>query len=186
MKGKNMNLPNRKYQIIYADPPWDVKRGPDWNSNGPSNPLPYPTMAIDEIKSMPVKEIADKNCHLYMWVINKYIKEAYDIAEAWGFKVSCLLTWCKPKHGIGIGGTYVQTTEHMLFCRRGTLKAQKRIDSTWFEHKRLTHSEKPQMFRNMIVEVSGDKPRIELFARQRFQGWDSWGNELSDTIQNIL
>jgi len=129
--------PNKKYNIIYADPPWDLKRGPDWNSNGPSKPLPYPTMSIDDIKALPVKIIADKNCHLYLWTVNKYIKESYEVAESWGFKVSCMLTWCKPKHGIGIGGTFIQTTEHMLFCRRGTQKAEKRIDTTWFEHQRL-------------------------------------------------
>jgi N6-adenosine-specific RNA methylase IME4 len=172
-------FPNKKYQIIYADPPWDVKRGPDWGSNGPSHPLPYPTMSIEEIKALPVNTIADKNSHLYLWAINKYIYETYEVAKAWGFNVSCMLTWCKPKHGIGIGGTFVQTTEHLLFCRRGTLTARKRIDTTWFEHKRLSHSEKPQMFRDMIVEVSGDDlPRIELFARQKTEGWDVWGNEV--------
>ena len=143
-------------------------------------------MTIDEIKSMPIKRIADKDCHLYMWIINKYIREAYDIAEAWGFKVSCLLTWCKPKHGIGLGGAFIQTTEHLLFCRRGNLKTKKRIDTTWFNHKRLEHSVKPSMFRTMILEVSGDLPRIELFARQQWGGWDTYGNELSSTIQNIL
>ena len=172
----------KKYQIIYADPPWDVKRGPDWNSNGPSKPLPYPTMSIDQIKALPIKEIADANSHLYLWTINKYIKESYEVAKEWGFNVSCMLTWCKPRHGIGIGGTFVQTTEHLLFCRKGTLKAKKRIDTTWFEHKRLSHSEKPDMFRKMIMDVSGDLPRIELFARQKTEGWDVWGNEVESDI----
>jgi N6-adenosine-specific RNA methylase IME4 len=172
----------KKYNIIYADPPWDVKRGPDWGSNGPSKDLPYPIMSVDEIKSLPVKSIVDKNAHLYLWTINKYIKESYDVAKAWGFKVSCMLTWIKPKHGIGIGGTYIQTTEHLLFCRRGTLKAQKRIDTTWFKHKRLKHSEKPPIFRDMIVDVSGDLPRIELFSRSKFNGWDVWGNEVKSDI----
>ena len=99
-----MELPNKKYQIIYADPPWEVKAGPPWSSNGKSQPLEYPTMTIDEIKKMPIKEIADKDCHLYLWLINKYIKEGYEIAQEWGFKPICLLTWCKPKHGIGLGG----------------------------------------------------------------------------------
>lgn len=160
-----------------------MKRGPDWNSNGPSKPLPYPTMTIDEIKSLLVKEIADVDAHLYLWTINKYIVESYDVARCWGFKPSCLITWCKPKHGIGIGGTFVQTTEHLLFCRRGVLKARKRIDTTWFEHKRLSHSEKPKMFRDMIVDVSGDLPRVELFARQKTEGWDVWGNEVESDIE---
>ena len=170
-------FPNKTYQIIYADPPWDVKRGPDWNSNGPSKPLPYPTMSIEQIGGLDVRSISDRNAHLYLWVINKYIAEAYTIAKLWGFKPSCLLTYCKPKHGIGIGGTFVQTTEHLLFCRRGTLTAQRRVDTTWFEQPRLKHSTKPDFFRNLIVEVSGDLPRIELFARQEIQGWDVWGDE---------
>ena len=178
MEREKMNFPDKKYNIIYAYPPWAVKAGPGWASNGKSRDLVYPTMSLDNIKKLPVKDIADKNAHLYLWTINKYIKESYDVATAWGFKVSCLLTWCKPKHGIGLGGTYVQTSEHLLFCRRGTLTARKRIDTSWFQHKRLRHSEKPAMFRDMIVEVSGDLPRIELFAREHFPGWDCWGNEV--------
>ena len=173
----------KKYNIIYADPPWDVMRGPKWGSSGPSRPLPYPTMSIVDIKNIPIASIAAKNAHLYLWTINKYIYESYEVAKAWGFKVSCLLTWCKPRHGIGIGGTFIQTTEHLLFCRRGTLTAQKRVDTTWFEHKRLRHSEKPQMFRDLIVSVSGDLPRIELFAREKAEGWDVWGNEVKSDIE---
>ena len=172
------NWPTKRYSIIYADPPWDVKRGPDWGSNGPSKPLPYATMNIDEIISMPVERISAVSAHLYLWTINKYIQDAYLVAESWGFTVSCLLTWCKPRHGIGIGGTFVQTSEHLLFCRRGTLKAQKRIDTTWFQCPRLAHSIKPPFFRDLIVGVSGNLPRIELFARQRVDGWDAWGNEI--------
>lgn len=157
-------------------------RGPDWNSNGPSKPLPYPTMSLADIEALPVKQLAADDAHLYLWTINKYVEQTYAIARAWGFKPSCLLTWSKPPHGIGIGGTFIQTTEHVLFCRRGTLKAQKRIDRTCFEHKRLRHSEKPAMFRDMIVEVSGDLPRVELFARVKPPGWDVWGNEVESDI----
>jgi len=73
-------------------------------------------------------------------------------------------------------------TEHLFFCRRGSLKAKKRIDTTWFEHKRHGHSVKPKMFQNMIVDVSGDVPRIELFARRKREGWDVWGNEVESDI----
>ena len=175
---KNIPFPDKKYQIIYADPPWDVKRGPDWNSNGSSKPLPYPTMSIEEISNMPVIDISDKGAVLFIWTINKYIPETYTIAKRWGFKPSCLLTYCKPRHGIGIGGTFVQTTEHLLFCRRGTLRAEKRVDTTWFEQPRLTHSTKPNHFREMIVDTFGPLPRIELFARTQTSGWDVWGNEV--------
>jgi len=134
-------------------------------------------MSVEEIKRLPVKILADRNAHLYLWTINKYIVEAYEVAKVWGFNVSCMLTWCKPRHGIGIGGTFVQTTEHLLFCRRGIHKAKKRIDTTWFEHKRLQHSKKPRFFRELIESVSNGG-KIELFARQKIEGWDSFGNEL--------
>lgn len=80
------------------------------------------------------------------------------------------------------GGAYVQTTEHLLFCRKGKLKSKKRVDTTLFEHKRLKHSEKPKPFSDMIVEVSGDITRIELFARDKKEGWDVWGNEVDTDI----
>ena len=114
---------------------------------------------------------------MYLWTINKYIKESYDVARAWSFEPSCLLTWVKTPHGIGLGGTFVQTTEHLLFCRRGTLEAKKRIDTTWFEYKRGKHSEKPKEFRKMIEEVSPGK-KIELFAREKSENWSVWGNEV--------
>ena len=179
-------FPEKKYNIIYADPPWEVNRGPDWNSNGTSKLLPYNTMSIEEIKSLPVKELAAKDSHLYLWVINKFIEEAYNVARSWGFNPICLLSWCKPKHGLGLGGAFVQTTEHLLYCRQGHLKTQKRIDTTWFQHKRLAHSVKPDLFRQIIVETSGDIPRIELFARQVTPGWDVWGNEVDMSKNEIL
>ena len=173
----------KKYQIIYADPPWEVKAGPPWASSGKSGELTYPTMTIEQIKSLPVETIADKNCHLYLWLINKYIVEGYEIARAWGFRPSCLLTWCKPPHGLGLGGAFVQTTEHLLYCRRGSLKTQRRIDTTWFACQRHKHSEKPHFFRDIIRTVSGDVPKIELFARERvLGGWDVWGNEVESDI----
>ena len=176
---KTPPLPNieGKYNVIYADPPWDVKAGPDWGSGEESKDLLYPTMSLEEISALPIKELASNNAHLYIWTINKYIPQTYDIARAWGFKPSCLITWCKPPHGIGLGGTYIQNTEHLLFCRRGTLEAIKRIDTTWFSYPRGRHSEKPDEFRKMIEEVSPGK-RIELFAREKVRDWDVWGNEV--------
>lgn len=169
--------PEGKYNVIYADPPWDVKAGPDWGSGEESKDLLYPTMSIEEIAKLSVDELAAKDAHLYLWTINKYIEETYEIARAWGFEPSALLTWCKPPHGIGLGGTYVQTTEHLLFARKGTLKANERIDTTWFNYPRGRHSEKPMQVRKMIERVSPGK-KIELFARDKFDGWDVWGNEV--------
>lgn len=174
----DLPLPEKKYSIIYADPPWEVKAGPGWNSNGKSRDLFYPTMTLQQITDLPVQNISEKDCVLFLWVINKYIEQSYQIARKWGFNPTCLLTWCKPAHGLGLGGTFVQTSEHLLFCRRGTLKSLQRIDTSWFLHKRHEHSVKPSLFRETITKAFGDLPRIELFARQRVDGWDAWGNEV--------
>ncbi len=109
----------KKYKIIYADPPWEVKAGPPWSSSGKSQDLVYPTMKLEEIMNLPVKEIAEDDSHLYLWTINKYLEQSYEVARSWGFKPSCVITWCKKPHGLGLGGAFVQTTEHLLFCRRG-------------------------------------------------------------------
>jgi len=172
-------FPNKKYNIIYADPPWPTHTsGPGWNSNQKARPNIYPLMSIEHIIKLPVKNIAEKNAHLYLWTINRHIVDAYAVALAWGFKPRCLLTYCKTPHGIGLGGTFIQTTEHLLFCRRGILTAKRRVDTTWFHKPRMQpHSTKPEFFRELIVSVSGDLPRIELFARGKWLGWDVWGDE---------
>ena len=181
-------FPDKKYQIIYADPPWTMKMGNTrtnsdtpkgrWEGYDNIHQLPYSTMSLEEIGNLPVKQISDKNSVLFLWTINKYIKQSYEIANMWGFSPSTMIVWCKSPMGLGMGGVFVQTTEYLLMCRRGTVKRKKRIDTTWFQHKRGKHSKKPDMFRDMIVDVFGDLPRIELFARQKTDGWDVWGNEV--------
>lgn len=176
------------YCTVVADPPWDVGRGPEWASSGPSRPLPYPTMTTKEILNMPVAALCAPSAHLYLWTINKYVEQAYAIARAWGFAPSTLLTWCKPAHGIGLGGTYTITTEFCLFARRGQLTANCRIDRTWWEWKRGRHSAKPDQFMNMVEKVSPG-PYLELFAREytpmfpKREGWDTWGNEIENDVR---
>lgn len=165
-----------RYRTIVADPPWSVGRGPEWASNGPSRPLTYPTMDVDAIASLPVQTLADASAHLYLWTINAYMEDAYDIARLWGFRPSTVLVWAKRPNGIGLGGTYSLTTEYVLFCRRGVLPAKQRVASTWFEWSRGPHSAKPEAFLDMVETVSPG-PYLELFARRQRLGWDTWGNE---------
>lgn len=176
-------FPDKKYNIIYADPPWEVKAGPRWAPNGISQDLEYPTMTINDIKSLPVKDIKGVPCRIFLWTINKYLKEAFDIMEYWGFKYSTTLVWCKNPNGIGLGGTFSLTTEFLLFGYSGKCGNLKRHDTTWWNEKRGRHSRKPDLFRNLIDETfSGTK--IELFARPltplfpKMPGWDVWGNEI--------
>lgn len=173
-----------KFSTIVADPPWpDQGRGPKWGSGGNSQPVTdyYPCMPFEEINKLPIGDLAEKDAHLYLWTVNRYILHAYDAAQEWGFRPVVLLTRCKPPMGIGLGGTYCQTSEHILFCRRGTLTAKRRIDRTWFEWPRGRHSEKPQASFDLIESVSPG-PYVELFARKERPGWERWGNQVESTI----
>jgi N6-adenosine-specific RNA methylase IME4 len=171
-----------KYRTIVADPPWDVMAGPEWASNGRSRPLTYPTMSVEQIAAMPVMTLADRRAHLYLWTINAYVEDAYEVARHWGFRPSTLMTWRKRPNGIGLGGTYSLTTEHVLFARRGVCHAAMRVDSTWWQWPRGQHSEKPEAFIDM-VELVSPPPRLELFARRNRLGWDTWGNEALNHVQ---
>lgn len=176
-----------KYQIIYADPPWQVmagsKQGRKAGDSQKSLELTYPTMTVEEIKGLPVREIADKNCVLFLWTINKYLEQSYDIARAWGFKPSTMLVWDKTPKGIGLGGTFTLANEYLLFCRKGTVKAEGRVKGNHWHLPREKHSQKPAFFRELITETFGDLPRAELFARQQHDGWDVWGNEVECTAE---
>lgn len=108
-----------RYRTIVADPPWDVGRPIGWGQNVRGGKLPYPTMDIEDIAAMPVVDLAARQAHLYLWTINSYIEDAYDIARAWGFRPARLLTWVKKPMGLGPGGTFASCTEFVLFAHRG-------------------------------------------------------------------
>jgi N6-adenosine-specific RNA methylase IME4 len=165
-----------RYRTIVADPPWDVMGGPPWGG-GNSKPLPYPTMTVDEIAAIPVRDMAERRAHLYIWTINAYVEDTYEIARHWGFRPSTLLTWTKSVTNGGLGGTFRLCTEHVLFCRRGILQAKTQIGRSWFDWPRQqAHSRKPEAFLDLVEQVSPG-PYLELFARRNRLGWDTWGNE---------
>lgn len=176
-----------KYRTIVADPPWDVRRlaspGPEgFGSHAVplrSIPLPYPTLSTGEIAALHVRDWAEKNAHLYLWTINRYVPDAYDIAEAWGFTPKVLLVWAKVPRGLGPGGTFSITTEFVVHATRGSLAAHHRVDRTWFQWPRGEHSAKPEAFLDLVESVSPG-PYLEMFARRNRLGWDTWGNECLD------
>jgi len=144
--------------------------------------MPYNTMSIDEIKKLPVRKLADRNCEVYLWVTQKYLPDAFDILKAWSLKYCQTLTWCKNPMGTGQGGVYTPTTEFLILARNGRMPAVKRIDTTWFAFSRQRkHSKKPDGFQAMIEQVS-EAPRLEMFARRQLFGWDVFGNEVADSI----
>lgn len=155
-----------RYRTIVADPPWHIKFGS--NRTPPKRggwadekwaretvrDLAYPTMTVPEIAALGISDLAAPDAHLYIWTVNAYVRETYAIAEAWGFRPAQLLTWAKEPMGLGLGGAFTPTTEHVLFCRRGTLRATSRVDSTWWKWKRGPHSAKPEAFLDMVEAVS--------------------------------
>lgn len=192
----------KKYSIIYADPAWQQKSAPKMAGykvvdgkqifhtlNNKSIDLPYDTMSVDDICKLPIKNIAADNAFLFMWVTNKHLPNAFKVIEAWGFKYSTTIVWCKKPMGGGMGGTFKVTTEFLLFARRGNLKAINGTKGTWFDVKRdyvngyPVHSLKPQFFRDLIEYTAGSKlNKIELFARKQHDGWDVFGNEVENSI----
>lgn len=175
-----------QYRTIVADPPWHYEKfgGYSWREGRPSGkarPLPYPSMTVDAIAMLPVRDLAERDAHLYLWTTQRYLRDAYDVAAAWGFKPSCTLVWCKQPRGFSVGGTFQSTVEFILFARRGTLAANQRVPRQWFEWARGRHSQKPEAFRDMVEQVSPG-PYLELFARRPRLGWDVWGNEVESTI----
>lgn len=188
-----------KYRAIVCDPPWPVKdTGPrtaalcgNWErgagTTGKSSVVQYQRLSIPQIGALPVENLSEKDAHLYLCVVNEFVPDAYQIARWWGFKPSVLLTWCKPPMGLGFGGAFCNTTEFVLFCRRGSLKPTRRWDSTWFSWSRPyignggpTHSAKPEHLLDVVEQVSPG-PYVELFARRHRLGWDVWGNESANT-----
>ena len=174
-----------KYRTIVVDPPWQYgawgkASHPNWDGHEPTiTPMPYPTMSVEEIAAMNVRELADENCELYLWTTQRYLRDAFSVLDVWGFKYCQTLTWCKTPMGKGQGGVYCPTTEFALLGRRGKMPDVERIDSTWWNWKRAwkKHSKKPDAFFEMLETVT-EQPRLEMFARRKREGWDVWGNEV--------
>lgn len=187
-----------RYRTIVADPPWKVMAGPLMERVGEgwlwaeqdrqaTRPLAYPTLSVDEIAALPVGAMADDDCALYLWTINAYVEQAYDVVRAWGFKPSTLHTWCKAPMGGGLGGAHGITSEFFLYARRGS-PVERRQTGTWHQWKRHyvngkpAHSAKPDAMLD-LVEATNDGPYLELFARRARLGWDYWGDQSLGTAE---
>tara|TARA_R110002020_G_scaffold6986_3_gene29492 strand:- start:927 stop:1469 length:543 start_codon:yes stop_codon:yes gene_type:complete len=180
-----MELPKKKYKIIYADPPWSYKDKRDKHPRmcgGASSH--YKTMSIEDIKNLPITEISDDNCMLFMWTTFPNLQEGLDVIKAWGFKYKTLgFSWIKLnkknlKPFFGIGHYTKSNCEVCLIGIKGKPPIASNYVSSVLQEPREEHSKKPNIVRDKIVELCGDLPRIELFARNQTDKWDSWGNEV--------
>lgn len=189
-----------KYQILYADPPWDCrgrpyctrKDSPKRKGGGASSPIPpYSTMTEQEICALPITEIVDTNAWLFLWTTWQNLLEAINVIPAWGFVYKgCAFVWVKEYRGTlhaftGLGQNTRQGTEICLLGKRGAVH---RVDNSVPQiiHAPLTkHSEKPFKVYQYILRLCGDLSRIELFARKKVSGWSVWGNEVQSDIELI-
>ena len=185
-------FPNKKYQVIYADPPWKTKTFKETKEGLISRELPYPQMTDMEIMQLPVKDIVDDNAILFMWCIDSRFPIVMKIMAKWGFNYKCIgFVWAKiAKTTNGFNGGFSSYTKRDCeFCLIGTrgkyLNLNRGINQILLEPKTV-HSRKPNTIRKRILELVGDVPRIELFARQRFDGWDCWGNEIDNAPTQTL
>ncbi len=180
-----MNFPTKKYNIIYADPPWPYSSA---NNAKPGiwdlAQNEYNTMGIDEIKSLPVPSISENNCLLFLWATFPNLPHAFEVIKAWGFEYRTVaFVWEKlEKTNIvekkyGLGWYTRSNVEVVLLGRKGDFVRQSAAVQQIVKSTISKHSEKPDEVRKRILKLCGDIPRIELFARVKAFGWDAWGND---------
>ncbi len=178
-----------KYQIIYADPPWSYKDKAKAGNRGAG--CKYNTQSTDYIKNLPVSRIADKDCALFMWVTMPKLNECWDVIQGWGFTYKTVaFTWVKrnkvaDSYFWGMGSWTRANAELCLLATKGR---PKRVDAgvhSIIDTPIERHSKKPDETRTRIVNLLGDLPRIELFAREHAEGWSAWGDELADQYRRM-
>lgn len=179
------------YSLIYSDPPWQYKDKALAGNRGAS--CKYPVMKIEDICNLPVRSLAAEDCLLAMWWVAPMPEEAIKVVKAWGFKLKTMkgFTWHKlTKNGkshFGMGNWTRANTEDCLFAVKGKPERVNAGVRQFFEEvehddylneKVGRHSEKPAEARRRLELLLGDVKRVELFARQKTEGWDVWGNEV--------
>ena len=160
------------FQTIVIDPAWDYTEEGDNDQFGRGRP-DYQLMPIEEIEALPIARIADKNCHLYMWITNRSLQKGFRLLDAWGFRYITCLTWIKPY--FGVGNYFRGQTEHVLFGVKGSQPLKRHDVGTYFSAPRgKRHSEKPDEFYT-LVESCSYAPYIDIFGRKERKGWTVWG-----------
>ena len=183
----------KKYNIIYADPPW-MYNNPSFRRRVFFGS--YPLMEMSEIKELPIPRLADENCALFMWCTFPFLNDQIKLFNEWEFEYKTVaFTWMKTNSTtngrlflthkdifFGIGNYTRSNAEVCLLGIKGKMKAISHKVSSAILAPIREHSRKPDEARERIVELFGDLSRIELFARQKFDGWDVWGNEVESDV----
>ncbi len=177
----------KKYQIIYADPPWSFKTYSDKGKDR-SPEKHYNTMSKQDIQNLPISTISADDCVLFLWVTFPCLKEGIELIEKWGFEYkTCAFNWVK-RNKIsdswfwGLGYWTRANSEICLLATKGNPKRISKSVHQIVDDRIMQHSKKPDSVRNRIVELMGDLPRVELFARNQTNGWDVFGNQVENSI----
>ena len=174
----------KKYNIIYADPPWRYRQ----KSLSGAAEKHYETLDTTDICSLNVEEFAEKDSVLFIWVTFPQLKEALKVIKAWGFKYKTVaFVWIKQnKSGkgwfFGLGFWTRGNAEICLLATKGKPKRLSKRVHQLIISPLMEHSRKPNDAREKIVELVGELPRLELFAREKTDGWDVWGNEVKNDV----
>jgi len=172
-------LPDDKYNIIYADPPWFYPHSQEYY--GQYVTRHYETIPTHDMKELPIRDLCGEDCVLYLWATAPLLDEAIEVLKAWGFEYKTCLVWDKVKHNMGFYSSVRH--EFMLIGGIGqsapTDKSYANQTDSVYVEERTEHSVKPEYYYEMIEKMHPEKTnRIELFARKKRDGWDSWGNEV--------
>lgn len=178
----------KTYDIIYADPPYSYNKTYNKGWKRSTAESHYATMNIGEIKKLPINKIANIDSTLFLWVVFPQLQNGLDIINSWGFTYkTCAFNWVKRTkiNGNwfwGMGRWTRSNSEICLLATKGNPKRESASVLQIIDEPRERHSKKPDIVRNKIVQLCGDLPRIELFARERHSGWDAWGNEIQSDV----
>ncbi len=180
-KEKIPRLPKGKYNIIYADPPWQYHVGEQHAEAGTVQAKTlstyYPSMTLEEICELPISELAADNAVLFLWTTSPVLEEAFSVIFAWGFKYKASFIWDKIKHNVG----HYNSVRHeiLLIATRGSyLPDHKKLYDSVQSIERTKHSRKPKEFIKIIDDIYRKGKRIELFRRgKKIKNWEAWGHE---------
>lgn len=173
------------YQVLYADPAWDYN-GKEQHNKKTSNMSVkdhYPTMTLSAMKELNIKSICDKDCILFMWSSSPHLKQAIELMEAWGFEYKTIaFVWEKQKTNPGY--YTLSQCEICIVGKRGKFPEGRgsRKERQFISELRGKHSAKPVEVRERIVRMFPSQKKLELFAREKTDGWDVWGNEVEGSI----
>jgi N6-adenosine-specific RNA methylase IME4 len=176
----------KKYKVIYADPPWSYKDKALAGNRGAG--CKYKVMESSDISKINMGGVADNDCVLFMWVTMPKLNECFNLIKTWGFEYKTVaFTWIKlnknkPTPFMGMGRWTRANAEVCLLATKGKPKRISASVHSVVQTPIEKHSKKPDEVRKRIVELMGDVPRIELFAREKKDGWDVWGNEVECDI----